>query len=427
MKKLIALVLLVAFTSISFAQKSEIKAIEKALKKSNFADARTSVTAAEALLGNMDDKAKAKFYFLKAQSLYANGAGTDAQVDEAIESLDKLKTLESQMGKLKYTDEANEMKSSMFNSFIEKANQAFNNNDFVTAAKRFEKIYRVSPKDTLYLYNAAYSAVEAQDYDMAIDYFLKLKELGYTGIKTNYYAVNKETNQEEKFADKAGRDFSVKIKTHLKPRDEKAESKRGEIVRNIALIYVSQGENEKALAAMVDAREENPDDLGLIIAQAQMYLKMGNKEMFAELIDEASSKGTDDAEFLFNLGTLLAESENHAEAKKYYQNAIDKDPTYNYAYINMAFSILADEANIVKEMNGLGNSAADNKRYDELKEKRENLYREAIPYFEKSLTLKDDINVITNLMNLYSVLGETDKYKELKAKKEQMEAAAGGN
>jgi tetratricopeptide (TPR) repeat protein len=427
MKKLIALVLLVAFTSMSFAQKSEIKAIEKALKSSNFADAKTSVAAAEALLGNMDDKTKAKFYFLKAQALYANGAGTDVQVDEAIESLDKLKTLESKMGKLKYTDQANEMKSGMFNSFIAKANQAFNNNDFVTAAKRFEKIYMVSPKDTLYLYNAAYSAVEAQDYDMAIDYFLKLKEIGYTGIKMNYYAVNVETNQEEKFADKAGRDFSLKIKTHLKPRDEKAKSKRGEIVRNIALIYVSQGENEKALAAMIDARKENPDDLGLIIAQAQMYLKMGNKEKFAELIDEASNKGTDDAEFLFNLGTLLAEAENHTDAKIYYQKSIDKDPTYNYAYINMAFSILADESKIVEEMNGLGNSAADNKRYDELKDKRENLYREAIPFFEKSLTLKDDINVVTNLMNLYSVLGETEKYKELKAKKEQMEAAAGGN
>jgi tetratricopeptide (TPR) repeat protein len=427
MKKLIALVLLVAFTSMSFAQKSEIKAVEKALKISNFADAKTSVAEAEVLLGNMDDKTKAKFYFLKAQALYANGAGTDAQVDEAIESLDKLKTIESKMGKLKYTDQANEMKSGMFNSFITKANQAFNNNDFVTAAKRFEKIYRVSPKDTLYLYNAAYSAVEAQDYDMAIDYFLELKEKGYTGIKMNYYAVNKETNEEEKFADKIGRDFSVKIKTHLKPRDEKAKSKRGEIVRNIALIYVSQGENEKALAAMIDARSENPDDLGLIIAQAQMYLKMGNKEKFAELINEASSKGTDDAEFLFNLGTLLAESGNHTDAKIYYQKSIDKDPTYNYAYINMAFSILADESKIVEEMNGLGNSAADNKRYDELKVKRENLYREAIPFFEKSLTLKDDINVITNLMNLYSVLSETEKYKELKAKKEQMEAALGGN
>ena len=427
MKKLIALVLLVAFTSLSFAQKNEMKAIEKALKNTNFADAKSAVAAAEALLGNMDDKTKAKFYFLKAQALYANGAGTDANVDDAIESLEKLKNLESQMGKLKYTDEANQMKSSMFNSFITKANQAFNNNDFKTAAERFEKIYLVSPKDTLYLYNAAYSAVEAQDYDMAIDYFLKLKEVGYTGIKMNYFATDKETGEEVLFADKAGRDFSLKIKTHLKPRDEKVKSKRGEIVKNIALIYVSQGENEKALAAMIDARNENPDDLGLIIAQAQMYLKMGNTEKFTALIDEASSKGSDDPEFLFNLGTLLAESGNHTDAKKYYQKSIDMDPTYNYAYINMAFSVLAEESKIVEEMNGLGNTAADNKRYDELKEKREDLYREAIPFFEKSLTLNEDINVVTNLMNLYSVLGETDKYKALKAKKDAMEAAAGGN
>ena len=43
MKKLMTLVLLLAITSVSFAQKNEIKAIEKALKNSNFADAKSAV------------------------------------------------------------------------------------------------------------------------------------------------------------------------------------------------------------------------------------------------------------------------------------------------------------------------------------------------------------------------------------------------
>ena len=155
MKKIIALVLLVAVTSMSFAQKNEVKAIEKALKNSNFADAKSAVSAAEALMGNMDDKTKAKFYYLKAQALYANGAGTDVNIDEAISSLDLLKDLESSMGKLKYTEEANTMKDGMFKSFLEKANQAITDKDFKSAAHRFEKIYKMNPKDTLYLYYAA--------------------------------------------------------------------------------------------------------------------------------------------------------------------------------------------------------------------------------------------------------------------------------
>ncbi|NRD23434.1 tetratricopeptide repeat protein [Winogradskyella litoriviva] len=428
MKKLMTLVLLFAVGSMSFAQKNELKAIEKALKDVNFLDAKAAVKSAEALIGNMDDKSKAKFYYLKAQALYANGAGSDANIDSAIETLDELKTLESSIGKLKYTEQANEMKSKMFNTFITKANEAFNSNNFDAAADRFEKVYRVSPKDTSYLYSAAYSSIKANDYPKALGYYIELGDLGYTGITTNYFATDKETGEEVLFADKAGRDFNVNIaKTHIKPRDAKAESRRSEIVKNIALIYADQGESEKALAATVAAREENPDDLGLIVVQAQTYLKLGNKDKFTELIDEASVKADGNAEFLYNLGALLAESDNNEEAKKYYKKSLEIDPNYNNANLNMAFVILSDEAKYIEEMNAiLESNSPDYNKYDAIKAKVNNLYLEAIPYLEKSLSLNETVNTAKNLMNLYSAIGDTDKYKAMKAKLEDMEAAAAG-
>ena len=39
-------------------------------------------------------------------------------------------------------------------------------------------------------------------------------------------------------------------------------------------------------------------------------------------------------------------------------------------------------------MNSLGTSAADNKKYDELQEKRNAIYKDAVPYLEKLLKLK---------------------------------------
>lgn len=423
------LVLLLAIGSMSYAQKNELKAIEKALKNVNFSDAKAAVSSAEALIGNMDDKSKAKFYYLKAQALYANGAGTDANIDDAIETLNQLKTLESSIGKLKYTEQANDMKSKMFNTFITKANDAFNSNNFEAAADRFEKIYRISPQDTSYLYSAAYSSIKANDYPSALGYYIELGDLGYTGIAMNHFATDKESGEEVLYADKAGRDFAVKtLKTHIKPRDVKTESRRSEIVKNIALIYADQGESEKALAATVEARAENPDDLGLIVVQAQTYLKLGNKDKFTELIDEASAKADGNAEFLYNLGALLGESDNTEEAKKYYQKALDVDPNYNNANLNMAFVILSDEAKYIEEMNAILESNSPNyNKYDEIKAKVNKLYLEAIPYLEKSLSLKESINTAKNLMNLYSAIGDTDKFKAMKAKYEAMEAAAGGN
>ena len=421
-------VLLLAVTSMSFAQKNEIKAIEKAIKNSNFADAKSVVSDAESLIGNMDDKTKAKFYFLKAQALYANGAGTDANIDEAISSLDALKDLESKMGKLKYTQQANEMKSSMMNSFLTKANDAFTNKDYKTAAKGFEKVYRMSPKDTLYLYYAASSAVTSQDYDTALDYYIQLKNMGYRGEQMNYYATNVETGVEEAFGDKTARDFSVKAKLHKEPRDVKSEPKTAEIVKNIALIYVSQGENEKALGAMADARAENPDDLGLLLSEANVHLKMGNRDKFKSLMEEATKKDPNNAELFYNLGVLAADAGNVEESKKYYEKAISLNPNYVDAYNNLAVVILAGEASIVEQMNSLGTSSADNRKYDELKEERTRLYRDAIPYLEKALELrKTNIDAATTLMNIYSALGETDKFKAMRAEVEKMKAAANGN
>ncbi len=428
MRKLLTLALLLAITTMSFAQKNEVKAIEKALKDSNFADAKASVTEAEALIGSMEDKMKAKFYFLKAQALYANGAGNDTDIDEAISNLEMLKDLESEMGKLKYTEEANNMTTNMMNSFLTKANDAFTNKNYKAAAKGFEKVYKMSPKDTLYLYYAASSAVTDHDYDTSLDYYIQLKNLGYTGIQMNYYATNVESGEEESFSSKQTRDFSVKAKSHSDPKDDKSESKTAEIVKNIALIYVSQGENEKALGAMADARAENPDDLGLLLSEANVYLKMGNREKFKALMEEATRRDPDNAELQYNLGVLAAEGDDTEEAIKYYEKAIEIDPVYVDAYNNLAVVILQGEAGIVEQMNTLGTSSADNKKYDELKEKRTQLYNSAVPYLEKALELKNtNMDAARTLMNIYSALGKTDEFKAMKIRVEEMEASAGGN
>lgn len=431
MKKFIALVLLLAVTSMSFAQKNEIKAIEKALKNSNFSDAKSAVAVAEGLMGNMDDKLKAKFYFLKAQALYANGAGTDANIDDAIMTLDKLKELESSKGKLKYTENANEMKSEIFNSFLKKANDAFGAKKMDVAAKAYENIYKVSPKDTVYLYNAALLAAQTNDYDTSLKHFKQLKNLGFTGIKINYLATNNETGVEESFADKSNRDFAVKtLKTHTGSKDEKVESKRADIVKNIAFIYVAKGDNEKALAAITEAREEYPDDNNLILTAASVYIKMGNNEKSFELFKEALSKDPNNADLNLNVGLIAMEIEQFDVAKDAFKKALSLKQDYSTAALNLSFIEVSKGNAMNDEMNSLGNSSADNKKYEELRNKKNNLFKDGAVILENFLTSNpnyNDTDVFNQLANIYSALGETDKYKEMKAKAEAIEASAGGN
>ncbi|WP_299391407.1 tetratricopeptide repeat protein [uncultured Gelidibacter sp.] len=420
MKKQVTVALALLVGSFSFAQKSELKDAEKAIKKNNYAEAKSAINAAEALIANADDKLKANFYILKGQALYANGTGSNADIDAAIESIEMVEKVEGANGK--YAKDVADLKQQMLASFVSKGTTALENKNYAASSSGFEKAYRLSSKDTVYLYYAAATAVNGQDYDNALKHYEKLKELGYVGVETEYVAVNKETGVEEPFPSKSLMDISVKAGSHITPMVRKTDSKKGEIVKNIALIYMTQGKDEKAIAAMKDARKANPDDASLIISEANMQLKMGNKDEFKKLIEEALVNDPNNPELLFNLGIVSAEAGDTAAAKGYYEKALQLKPDYTDVHNNMAVLILSKEQALIEEMNALGSSAADNKKYDELKAERSKLYAEAVPYLETTLKLRPtDLQAAKTLVNIYSALGDTAKMKEMKLKVDALE------
>lgn len=409
MRKQLIIALAFSVSVFAFAQKKELKTAERAIKGTKYAEAKTALKQAEALMSSMDDKAKAKFYFLSGEALYAGGAGSIAEIDTALVNLSKVK--------IGYTSEINELKQDIANDLLVKGNGAYEKKDFSTASVCFEKSYRIAERDTVFLYYAAATAINVNEYDRALDLYKELKELGYTGIATQYYATNIEKEEEELFNSKNERDIAVKIKTHIKPIERISESKKPEIVKNVALIYVNKGDNEKAIAAMREAREESPNDVNLILSEANVHYKMGNTEAFKELLEKATQMDPTNPELQYNLGVIASESKQNEEAKTYYEKAIELDPGYINAYINLSALILNREESLIEEMNGLGTSKSDNKRYDELRAQRQDLYREATPYLVKALEIDSkSLSAAKTLMNIYSILGETDKYKTMKEK-----------
>jgi len=418
MKRLIAITFTLLIATVGYAQKKELKAAEKAIKNSNFAEAKAALTQAESLISTADQKLKDKYHFLLAKALYADGSGSNDDIDKAIESIGK-------SGKA-YEQDAGAMKSSMVNTFLTNANAALEQKNYSESYKGFEKAFRLSPQDTLYLFYAASIAVNGQEFTPALEFYNELQELNYSGVETEYIALNKETGEEESFPNEAIRDISVKGGTHIKPGVKKSEPRSGEIAKNIALIYVSQGDNEKAVAAMKKARESNPEDLNLLLTEANVYYKMGDTNKYKELIQIASEKDPNNAELSYNLGVISAEAGNVEAAKGYYTKAMEIDPNYVNAFMNMAALVLDEEAKIVDEMNQLGSSAADDRKYDELKAKRMQVYKDAIPYLESALEIKpNNLQAATTLMNIFSAVGDTAKYKEMKAMVDSMNSDGG--
>lgn len=404
----------------SFAQKNEIKAAEKALKAGNSSEALTILTGAEYLTANAPDAEKAQFLFVKGNAYFDlsnKKVDTDKNLILAAKAYQDLIAAEKVSGKAKYSAQAAtsiaQIKGQLVNGAIEDTKV----NKDAEGAEKLYQAYLLEKKDTINLYYAASTYVNAKDYDKALKLYEELKVLNYSGKATYYYAVNKVSGQEDFFNTAADRDRMVKMGTHEKPRVENVPSKRGEIYKNVALIYVQQGKMDEAKKAVSDARKTNPDDNSLILTEANLYLETKDMDTYKKLISEALEKNPNDFDLIFNLGVISAQAKNYSEAEKFYNKVIELNPKYTNAYINMAAMKLEDEKNIIDAMNKLGTSADDTKKYNALKKKREDLFRSTIPYLQKAVELDpSNPDVSKTLLNVYSALEMTAEYKALKAK-----------
>ena len=407
-------------SATGFAQKNEIKAAEKALKAGKSDEAITILTAAEYLSVNAPDAEKAQYYFVKGNALLdlANkNVEADKNLSLAAKAYQELVNVEKNSGKVKYSTEAiasiTEIKGKLINSAIADSKLSKD----AEGAKKLYEAYQLDKNDTINLYYAASTYVNAKDYNTALKLYEELKVLNYSGKATYFYAINKVNSQEDFFKIAADRDKLVKMGTHEKPRTEEVTSKRGEIYKNIALIYVQQGKIDEAKKAVSDARKTNPDDTSLILTEANLYLETKDMDTYQKLIAEALQKNPNDVDLIFNLGVVNAGAKNTAEAEKYYNKVIELNPNYINAYINMAALKLEDEKDIIDGMNKLGTSADDMKRYNSLKKKREDLFKSTIPYLEIAVALDPkNVDVSKTLLNVYSALEMTVEYNALKAK-----------
>ena len=384
------------------AQKTELKAAEKAIKKQSFDEAISLISSAEKLIMNADDKYRSKLYFLKGQA-YA----LKKDYKNAGDAFNKLIVFEKKIGKSRYSNEATPILNNIIQSVSNEAIKKYNGGkDFKGAAESFYLTYKLSPKDTSFAYNAAIASTQAKDYDMALKYYYELKKIGYTGIETQYLATNKETGKEENLGSKNQRDLMVKSKQYIKPVDKKTESKSATIVKNIALILKEQGKNEEAIAAMAEARKSNPKDLNLILNEAQLYIDMKRMDKFGQLMNEAVSLDPNNPTLYYNLGVVNYNQGRIEDAKKHYEKAIELKPDYADAYMNMAVAILDKDKEIVQEMN---KNLSNFKKYDKLALQQKDVYKKALPFLEKADDINRSIDTVKTLMNLYEVLEITDK------------------
>ena len=407
----------ILFLSLSVCgQKKELKAVVKLVDSQDYVTALNQLLSLQSVVQDSELKYQAQYHFL-AGKIY----GGQKDFKAAFTAFDSARQLESENGSSKYTAEIDKLINDLSIEVTNKAIQENQNENFSEAADLLILVYNIDKeKNTDYLYYAASSAVNGGDYDRALAYYQELRDLDYTGSVEKFYATENETGEEVELSAENYVLFK-KLKEYSNFRTEMTESKLPEIIKNIALIYVQQKRNDLAIGAIKDARAVNPLDVGLILTEANLYIQLGDKQKFADLMKEAIEKDPNNHILYFNLGVITAEQGDRAKARSYYESAIELDPSYAASYLNLAALILDGEPELVEKMNSLGNSRADNIKYEQLQKQREELFLEAVPVLE-NLTEIDPSNVeaLTTLKNIFGTIGDAANFKKMKEKLEAL-------
>jgi len=415
MKTKIFILAAMSFTMVGFAQKNEIKDAEKALKGGDAMAAKTTLEAASGMISGADAKVQAQYHFLRGK-IYSDLAkkGNNSAFTEAVSSFQQVVSIEEKSGKSKFTNETNQRLAAVTADLVNSAVEDNGNKNYKEAAEKLYMSYKISPKDTSYLYYAASSAVNGAHYEQALTYYNELQEIGYDGSGVVYKATNNDTGEIE-IMDKVQRDLMVKSGTYKDPLDEKTPSKKAEIVKNTALIYGQLGQDDKALEAYSKARASNPDDVNLVLQEANLHYKLGDKDKFKELMAQAVTMEPENADLHYNIGVINMEQGNIAEARASYIKALEANPKYTNAQLNLSTTYVNEGNGLIDEMNTLGNSRSDIARYEELKQQKDDLFRQGAKILEDALKLEpENQGLLSQLKNIYGAMGDNDNFMRIK-------------
>ena len=415
MKNIIILSFLL-LSYFSWSQKDELKELKKLLKSKDTVEIKKAIVSYEDVFANATAKYKANYYWIKGQ--IAEG---EKEYKEAIESYQLIPTIKKAPGSLEV--KSKEALDALLKKLSEIAFKKTDEKKFGIASKYFYLSYLINSEDLFYLYYAAETAINENNYDNALEYYLILKNKKYTGITTKYFATEIATGEEIEI-NELQYNLYKKTTDYNNLREEETESQLPRILQNIAYIYVKRGEKDKAIEAVKEARIENPNDLGLLITEANLYIQIGDKEKFKSLMLEAVEQAPNNPELYFNLGIINRDQGNKEEAKKYYEKAIELNDSEEKYYTELVGIILLGDKEYVAQINKLVDSRkrSDIKRYENLKAEREKIFEECIPILKKLIEkVPNSKEGIQTLKNIYGTLGNNEGFKKMKKLLEEIE------
>ena len=214
-----------------------------------------------------------------------------------------------------------------------------------------------------------------------------------------------------------------------------AEYDEANVYAGYAQALIADGQEDKGLEVLGAGRERYSDNSDILFAEINYYI---TKQDFATLerkLQEAIAKEPDNVGLYTALGntymnlstdstsTPEQSDEYMAKSISYYNQALERDADNVDATYSIGSLYFNKAVAKTTEMNNLGTSKADQQRYDQLNTEINDLFAEALPYFEKAETMDpDDRNTLIALKEIYA---RQNDFEKSNAYKDRLESLGG--
>jgi tetratricopeptide (TPR) repeat protein len=182
------------------------------------------------------------------------------------------------------------------------------------------------------------------------------------------------------------------------------------------LIYEYQQINDSVSVEKIleEGLKKFPEEKYYLLNLINTYIYSGRNEKAIEYLKTAIAQEPNNAQLYDVMGRVYESGfKDNANAETYFLKALETDPSYVEALSNLGRIYYNQGVNKLGEANMIN----DTKLYQEEAAKAKDLFRKALPYFEKALRQKpDEREYLTALRGIYYNLNMNDEFNAIEAK-----------
>lgn len=248
------------------------------------------------------------------------------------------------------------------------------------------------------LINSGIKSYQTRNFDKALQFYKAAQEIKPTDTTAFVYAS---------FVTEAKQDITASNTIY----EQLAKLNYNSISMHFGLIqYAKEIEKnyDKALTLISKARALYPNENVFLTEEFNIYLTQGKSDLAKQKLEEAIQKTPNNSLLYFNLGVLSEQIGPKEKAPEYYQKAIELKPDNTDALFNLGAYYYHQAAANYKLTSNMSVKTY-NEKGKQLEADANELFKKALPNFEKVYSIQPDKQTKKILIDIYMRLKMNDK------------------